>query len=538
MEQDIHKQNFEQGAGADVFYPEPERVQCLNFLLHLAPYSDGVLLVTGATGSGKTSLLQQFQSKAVENWRICLFTASASDALAVFLRDLQQGFGFSLHGATDLQAKVAALVEHFAVMHKRGQKPILIIDEAHGLSPEIAEFIDRLLGALVGENKGRMTLILVGEPELIEKSWCTSIKHYGTHSFALNPLSYEETSRLIAHHLEYMGLPADSLTSSQVKSVFKQARGNVGESKLLLASMLTPLGHRMEKDQAHHIEVNATMTENKPNAVKKPIKFSRILFGMLTILMVLALYFEDEINELFEPSQSAQQQPITEAPLKELVEPTRIEVPAFDVSDLTSSEGDVNEGLEVVDTPSGAEEALAEIPESEIAPIAAEETQTTADAVETIALPTVVPEEVPEKEKVVKAERVADVPQMNNEVIEEEPEVPEVVAEVPQDADDSGMIRRERWVLEQNPEHYTLQIMSFSQELGIAKVLAEVQSKDNFFYFKYKKGGKVWYRLAYGLYPDRKSAQADAASGLPKALGKVEPWVRRIGDVQNEITSQ
>ena len=534
MEANIHNRADEQGAKVNGFYPEPERVQCLNFLLHLAPYSDGVLQVIGATGSGKTTLLKQFQAKAIENWRICSLEASQLETLSAFLRDIQQGFGFSFHGATDLLSKVNALVEHFGVMHKRGQKPILIIDEAHLLLPDIAEFLDKLLAELVGDHKGRMSLVLLAESKLTEQPWYENIARHGIHNFALNPLDFDETSRLVLYIIECMGLPSSSLSQSQLKTIFKQARGNLGASKTVLSSIIGSNQGQTIDIPLNHTEVKPSMTNDKPETGKKPIKFSRILFAMLTVLMVLALYYEDEINEFFEPTESSKvtqsSQVITKTPGTGIVEPTRIEIPpTVEVLEPLSLD---DAGEEVLLTEETSDPFEEETLVSEASEVTSVEEKVTSDE-EIVSKPL---DDTPVIEEVVTTPSLLESSTAEVAVkVEEEPKA--LATEAPLEVDDSGMIRRESWVLEQNPEHYTLQIMSFSQELGIAKALSKVQSRESFFYFKYKKDGKIWYRLAYGAYPDREAAVA-ASKALPKELGKVNPWIRRVGDVQKEITSQ
>lgn len=537
------------------FYAEPERVQSLNFLLHLAPYGDGMLLLTGENGSGKSSVVNQFIEKAGDNWRICLLQAEQLEALPVFLRELQQSFGFSLHGANDQSAKLDALLAHFDVMHQRGQKAILVLDDAHLLLDEVAEFIVELLARLVGEHAGRMSLILVGENAIKAKTFYQPLVSFGVHAYDLPALSQDEAIRFIQHVLTQQGMSSEALSSAQQKHVIKQANGNMGVLRQLVLGKVVSTEEFTEVMEHNNVEVKETMTEQKTSTPKKPIKFSRIVFAMLTVLLGLALYFEDAINQFFEPSQ--QQQVVEQVVDAQEEMPELVVMPPEDAEPTTMADElfapaaePVNEGIvheedvppmvdheavdEIIEEPAALEEVVEEKSEEAVA--------------EMEAVVAEMKEESPAEEKpaeLVATEVEAVAEEVVMEVVEpepvtEEPVVKEVAKEVASPApdmtaDESGMIRRESWILAQNPEHFTLQIMSFTQELGIAKSLAKIEEKGEFFYFKYIKDGKAWYRLGHGVYPDRAAATA-AVKSLPAELGKVEPWIRRMGDLQKEVS--
>jgi len=534
MGQESENQTVSVVEQAGGFYAEPQRVQCLNFLLHLAPYSDGSLLVSGDLGSGKSTLLQQFIVKGGDNWRICLLNASELEVLAVFFREIQQGLGFSLQGANDRQAKVEALIGQLAALQKRGLRPIIIIDDAHVLIDEIAEFLRSLLMALQGGDDC-LSLVFVADESLASRAWFEAIKSFGLHSFSLTPLDLEESMRYMRHYLEHEGFTAASVTPSKMKKLFKQAQGNIGQINQLLQSEVMP---KSKVTNASPVEVNdfkeqLTMTKEAMSPPKKPIKFSKILLGFLTILLVVVIYFEDEMNEYFEPTKTHTDRQDRLMPDDRLAVPPRVGIPeAVDNimddmealgSDEVLIEGEAPGNGEVVDSVDVDAENV-KSSQSESVP------EVVVDEPVIIEIPNEVVEAAPSQAA---EPEVVKVP-----MVEVQPE-PELVVQA-QDKNElgEGVIRRESWILEQDPGHYTLQIMSFGQEMGIAKTLEEIPQKEKFSYFKYRKDGKVWYRLAYGIYPDRKSAQAAVAKGLPKALGKIDPWVRRLSDVQKEISSQ
>ncbi len=558
MSQDSGDLAVDGGEREGDFYAEPQRIQCLNFLLHLAPYSDDALLVVGDKGSGKTTLLQQFIVKGGDNWRICLLDGEQEVSPAIFFREIQQELGFSLQGAEDGPAKVDAVMAQLSSLQKRGLRPIIIIDNAHLLSGEIRQFLQALLVALKG-GEACASFIFVADESLLSQPWFESVRALGLHSFSLTPLSLEESVRYMRHYLQREGFPVESIAPSKMKKIFKQSQGNLGQINRLVQSAVTPGRLTALQTGASDFEEQLTMSKNAITPPKKPIKFSRILLGFLTVLLVVVIYFEDEMNEYFEPSQAPSERAAAVSPASTPSERfSEIDItPArepWSSTDLVLPEG--GDDIATIDETvmnneeagdEGAGDSEQPVPESDQVASAGDESGAMAAGDTSIAHPVVDAdarneqlEAEPEGGAELDSERsgIEIEGSAPDEPLNEPPVDEKEVAHVEQVADlGEGVIRRESWILEQNPEHYTLQIMSVSQEMGIAKILEHVAQKGKFAYFKYRKDGKVWYRLAYGVYPDRKSAQAQIARGLPEALGKVEPWIRRLGDVQKEINS-
>ena len=542
-QQELQRRAFDLRVGESGFYAEPQRVQCLNFLLHLAPYSDGLLLVTGEQGSGKSTLLHQFIAKGGDNWRFCLLDARQLESLSVMLRELQQEFGFGLQGATDRLAKVNGFVEHLQGMQDRGFRPILIIDEAHALEEDVTAFLAAVLETIASQ-KGCLSLVIVGEEKLETLPWFESMKRFGLHSFALTPLDSNEAERYIRHHLQLAGLAADSLSSSQVKKIIKQSRGNLGGINQLARTFINPEAPQLTQSKNIDSEVQRDMTTQVKQA-KKPIKFSRILFGILTVALVLVLFFEDEINSFIAPQSSnvdEQRQMDDASKHIDIVKPPQIFIP-----DVAEEPEPVVEDIAVTEAKDEPTEAdVAAVPEDielepEEKPVVVEQ-KTEKVIVEEHKPQASVPPKSQQAEQEVVVEETKKEEVISTQAPKVEPEQVVVktnkVAEEVKAPTDQGLIKRESWILAQNPEHFILQIMSFSQEMRIAKTLEDISAKDKFSYYKYHKDGKVWYRLTYGVYPDRKSAKDAVAKGLPKQLGKVKPWIRRLGDVQKEIAAQ
>jgi DamX protein len=100
----------------------------------------------------------------------------------------------------------------------------------------------------------------------------------------------------------------------------------------------------------------------------------------------------------------------------------------------------------------------------------------------------------------------------------------------------AGEIRRENWLLSQDAESYTIQIVGVSKEASMLDFIKKHQflQQTEFAYYESTFRGKPWYQLLYGLYPTYQDARL-AANQLPENIRRAEPWIRKISAVQNTI---
>jgi hypothetical protein len=92
-------------------------------------------------------------------------------------------------------------------------------------------------------------------------------------------------------------------------------------------------------------------------------------------------------------------------------------------------------------------------------------------------------------------------------------------------------LRREAWVLAQNPDSFTLQIGSVTSEQHMRRFLQDSGIENEAGYVAVVIDGVTRYNALYGAYPSYAEAQR-AAENLPPALRGVKPWIRNFGILQ------
>ncbi|HKJ76848.1 MAG TPA: AAA family ATPase, partial [Gammaproteobacteria bacterium] len=227
------------------FYADPERTQTLNMLLHLAQYSEELLVVTGPEGAGKSKLLDQFLARADEGWKVCrVGPDSAGDAGALFLH-VARCFGLDpeQHPGDQL---LEALRSHLEAMQTR-ELPVLVVDNADALSDDALEIIARL-AALEGEHAKLVRTVLFAQPTLLDRFAEPRFESVPQpHRLELKPLDEQHTAAYIHHRLQAAGRSDGvPLGPRQVRRIHKLAGGWPGAINRLAHEALTA---RMEAER-------------------------------------------------------------------------------------------------------------------------------------------------------------------------------------------------------------------------------------------------------------------------------------------------
>ena len=96
---------------------------------------------------------------------------------------------------------------------------------------------------------------------------------------------------------------------------------------------------------------------------------------------------------------------------------------------------------------------------------------------------------------------------------------------------DTDTLRRENWVLAQNPASFTLQLGSVTSEKDMRRFLHDNGIETEAGYVAVVIDGTTRYNALYGAYATYAEAQ-QAAATLPSSLHDVKPWIRNFGILQ------
>ena len=192
---------FRLTADSRYFYMGNGHIRAKAYLRYILHIRDGVALITGESGVGKTVLLEETLSNLDKNIVVAHIRQTLLNTteflLAICLElGLKPG---KINKATLLdEIKRFALNQHF-----NNKTFVLIIDEAHHLKISTLEEI-RMLANLEKHGRKLLQIILVGQPSLnyiLSSQRKDSLSQMVRLSCHIEPLTIEETAEYINHRL-------------------------------------------------------------------------------------------------------------------------------------------------------------------------------------------------------------------------------------------------------------------------------------------------------------------------------------------------
>lgn len=502
-------------------YIEESRKLSLNKLLHLAPYSD-VLLLQGGQGVGRTSLLKAFIERAATNWRISYVGASTLMNGNTFLRQIGKGFELSLDSIESEDDLLWEIDRFLHAIGRSGRRAIIIVDDAHLLSDDVIMLMEKILRDERTEDCVSL-LLSMRQDQGGKLDRFALLKERLSYTLTLEPLNKQEVEAYLRHRLAAANPEATAMLNDDlISSVYEKSGGIPEEIDALLHGLL------------------AGRKTSKPNVSRaKPILVGAAVAGVGIVAAVI-LYYQEEINRLFEvPAEqqatvnvenqasatadnddqlasvvtqmSAVSNPDAAVAMVHLEndESLPISVPIDDVLDEAANAEVLPEGIE-----------LAVVPESQ--PVVPAMIAPRADSPLTVQPE---PEKQPEKVAALTVESKS-VPEPTSEPAPtpEPPPEPELPADV-------------KWLFDQPANHYSMQMMALADKNKVLNFVKKWKIADQSATFPITRRGKTLTVLVYGSYPNRAAAD-NAAKSLPKSWGVGQPWVRRFSGILKDYERQ
>lgn len=214
------------------YYPATTHERALERLLQGLRQGEGVALLTGEPGTGKTllchCLLERLRPDTVTAFLVNSHLNSRFDLLQAILYDLSQPY----EGRSEQELRLR-LTEFLLHTFASGRRTVLLVDEAQHLAPDLLEEL-RLLGNLEAGLGKAVQILLVAQPALLhtlQRPELAALNQRLSVRVRLAPLPLEEAVDYLLHHFRLAGVPAEQVCSEEALEIL--ARGSQGIPRLL-----------------------------------------------------------------------------------------------------------------------------------------------------------------------------------------------------------------------------------------------------------------------------------------------------------------
>ncbi len=184
------------------FFSSSRHLEAFSHLIYGIQQRKGIIVITGEIGTGKTTLCRTLLNRLDSNVKTALIlnpNFSESQLLQLVVKDL----GIKGYFRNKLSL-INALNEFLIEENNLSNNVVLIIDEAQNLNINQLEQI-RLLSNLETEKTKLLQIILVGQPELLDKLKLSSLRQLNQRisvRYHILPLEKSEVPQYIHHRLK------------------------------------------------------------------------------------------------------------------------------------------------------------------------------------------------------------------------------------------------------------------------------------------------------------------------------------------------
>lgn len=488
------------GDGAEEpYYVTPQLNQRVNLILHLVQYSDLMLVVTGARGSGKTALIGHLLGDAGPRWRTCRIETDAETDPGLLLSRVVAGFALP-ERSTDAGDPLAALETYLQGLRKGAMRPVLVIDEAH-LLPTVS--LDPLARLAADRKRLGLGIVLFGEPPLLERVG-RSVGSGLLHVIDIPALTEEQVGEYLDLRLGWAGLRGRRPVNDEtVHALYKSSRGLPGVLNQAAAQFLA---NRAEAGPGGVLGVLQTIGR----ALARHRRVAAAAAGVVgvSVLAGAAAWLVAGREPAPPPTtttiQLRQPQTATTEPAQTRARETRPPLVPPPSATFPPVSPDAARALQ---------QATPARPPEPPKPAQAE------------------PPEPPRPPASPAAEASARSP-APSQPAPTEPARPAPAR--PESGAPEGLRPDETWLLGQSAGNFTVQLFGSHDRQAADRFKEGSKVKERLAVYRTSRDGKDWFVVVAGSYGSREAAQR-AIQNLPPELKRSNPWPRSLASVQDSI---
>jgi type II secretory pathway predicted ATPase ExeA len=241
----LQRRPFEVSTEPTQLFLDGSRAVFCDALLYVLEHEKGFVKITGAVGSGKTTLCRWLlRTLPAERYRIVHL---ADPTLSTQQLDFALSEGLGLECSREKPNRVRMRLEtKLRSAQQQGQQVLVLVDEAHAMPLETLERL-RLLGQGAGDGDNAVRMVLLGPPELDQRlagSEFAALRDRIVHSLRLRRLNLDDIRDYLHSRLKAAGYGGPKVFSTNaVRLIGGLSRGlprriNLLADKAMIAAAL------------------------------------------------------------------------------------------------------------------------------------------------------------------------------------------------------------------------------------------------------------------------------------------------------------
>jgi general secretion pathway protein A len=208
-------------------YMSEQHREALAHLLYGFNSEGGFVLLTGDIGTGKTTICRCLLEQIPEKTSIA-FIINPKLTVEELLAVICDEFGIKYPaGNKSIKIFIDYINSYLLEAHVKGNKTVLVIDEAQNLSADVLEQL-RLLTNLETNQAKLLQIILLGQPELRDKLSQPELRQLSQRIIAryhLGALARKEVSAYVTHRLTIAGVKNQLFADPAIDKLYKLSGG-------------------------------------------------------------------------------------------------------------------------------------------------------------------------------------------------------------------------------------------------------------------------------------------------------------------------
>ncbi len=221
------KRAFRPIPNSDAYYPATSHEQALACASAALADDEGMALIVGGPGLGKTLLGHCFLDRLGDNVASAFLLTAHFREPAALLQALLYDFALPYEGRAEEEMRLA-LTDHLLQNYEAGRRGVLIVDEAHLLAPSVLEEL-RILGNLEGKRGKAVQIVLLSLPAILDTLQSPELESLQQRLAAraeLRPLDLHEATDFLMHQgRRVCSRPEEVLTEEALQIVAQSCQG-------------------------------------------------------------------------------------------------------------------------------------------------------------------------------------------------------------------------------------------------------------------------------------------------------------------------